>query len=232
MARKFQPKIGATIVTLLALCVLVGLGVWQLQRLAWKTTLIATVQQRMEEAAAPLPETIADLEAFEYRRVTMGGTYLYDHEFLVKPRTLDGKVGYHLVTPLQRLSGGIVFVNRGFVSDDHMQDISRPSGVVQVDGIVTLPKKYKFTPENVPDKNDWYWSDITAMAKSAGVENALPLMVQIQLNPVGKYPVPQSVTANLPNDHARYATFWFAMGLILIVIYFIFHWREEKHASL
>lgn len=229
MARKFQPTWGATAATALMLAVLLGLGIWQVQRLEWKKQLIETVSIRMTQAAVPLPETADNPDDWEYRPVTMTGQYLHCHEFLIKPRTMDGKVGYHLVTPFRRLSGGHVFVDRGFVSDDTLAGISRPQGITQVSGIAVVPQKNNYTPANVPEKDDWYWADIPAMTQAAGITSAAPLMVQAQVNPSGAYPVPQKVAANIRNNHAQYALFWFSMAAVLLVIYFIRYWKEEKN---
>ena len=53
MAFRFRPLPGFTIGALIMVAILVGLGVWQLQRLQWKEALIATVNGRAADAAEP-----------------------------------------------------------------------------------------------------------------------------------------------------------------------------------
>ena len=48
--RRFRPRLWPTLATFAALLILVGLGTWQLQRLAWKQGLIAHAQAQL---AAP-----------------------------------------------------------------------------------------------------------------------------------------------------------------------------------
>ncbi len=229
MARKFQPETWATIVTLAALAVLLALGAWQMQRLQWKTALIAEINGQMAQPATPLPEKLETPESWKFRRVTMAGQFLYDHEFLIKPRTLEGKSGYHMVVPFRRASGGVVFVNRGWIADDVMTKAARPQGLLKIEGIVQFPQKARFTPENSPAKNDWYWPEISAMAEAANIKNAAPVLVVASGKEEGVYPVGGKIEIDLPNDHRQYAFFWFTMAGILLIIYFLYHWRPLKN---
>lgn len=230
MARKFQPKAGATVVTLLALGVLVALGVWQLQRLEWKTALIAQIEKQAALAPVPLPEKIDNPQDWQYRNVTMAGSFMHDKSFLVKPRTQDGKNGYHLIVPFKRASGGVVFVNRGWVSDETLPKVKKKKGIVKVEGVALLPEKSAF-PDNAPEKNDWYWADVKAMAENAKIENAYPLLVQVTRMKAGEVPSGASAVQAIKNDHRYYAFFWFCMAGILLAVWFIYHWQEKKDAS-
>lgn len=219
MARRFRPRKGPTVITLIMLAVLLGLGFWQVQRLAWKTDLLDTIHARMASKPAPLPETIADPAGWEYRRVTVAGRYLYDHEFLVRPRVLDGRVGAHMLVPFRRASGGIVFVDRGWISDDLLKKASRPQGIVPVEAIVQLPQKHGFTPDNDPAKGAWYWPDVRAMAAAAHVNDPLPVVLAVAARVPGVYPAGGQVRLDIPNDHRQYAVFWFGMALVLCAVY-------------
>ena len=53
--RVFRPRLWPTLATLLALIVLLCLGTWQLQRLAWKQDLIAHAEAQLAAPALPLP---------------------------------------------------------------------------------------------------------------------------------------------------------------------------------
>ncbi len=224
--KTFKPPVSATLLSLLAFTILIGLGTWQVQRLQWKTALLADISTRMEKPPVPLPEKLDTPEDWKYRRVTMAGHYLYDHEFLVKPRTLDGVNGYHMLVPFARLSGGIVMVNRGWISDELMSKANRPAGTVQMEGIVQLPQKNYFTPENNPPKNDWYWPDVKAMGAAAQFRNVAPVLVIVSAAKPGVYPMGGKVELNIPNDHKQYAIFWFLMAAISQVI-FILRFRQQ-----
>ncbi len=221
MQKKFQPPLSAMLLSLLMFTVLIGLGTWQVQRLEWKTALLAQIATRMQQTPMPMQETIYNPSAWEYRRVTLTGHFLYDHEFLVKPRTLDGVNGYHMLVPFQRLSGGIVMVNRGWISDELMPKAVRPQGTIQIEGIIQQAHPGYFTPPNNPQKNDWYWPDVNAMAAAAQLATPVPVIVVIAAREQGVYPAGGKVDSNIRNDHLQYAVFWYLMALISQVIFFI-----------
>ena len=116
------------LVCLPALALLVGLGLWQLQRLAWKEALIAEVAAR---ASAAPTEALAEAdwaklkpEDYEYRHVRVTGAYDAAHQALVfraleKPRGHFGGQGYLVMTPLLLPDGASMIVNRGFVPLEH-----------------------------------------------------------------------------------------------------------------
>ncbi len=227
MQGRFQPTRGATVASLLMFMVLIGLGAWQLQRLEWKTRLLAGIEAQMSRPPVPMPENMPDPKAWEYRRVTLAGTFLYNHEFLIKPRTLDGENGYHMYVPFRRASGGVVMVNRGWISDALMPKASRPQGLQQIEGIVQLPRHGTFTPPNAPAKNDWYWPELPAMAQAAKFDDLAPVIVTIAKRAPGVFPAGGKVGVNIRNDHEQYAIFWFTMALILQVIFIASSWKRK-----
>jgi surfeit locus 1 family protein len=225
MRRIFQPRPVPTVITLCLFAVLMAMGVWQLQRLEWKTALLQTITRQMKQAPETLPAHVDDPAAWNYRRVAVTGVFLHGRAMQLRPRVLDGKQGYHLVTPLRRDDGSIVLVNRGFVPDTGC-DLSAPAGPVTVDGIAQLPHKSAFTPANDPAKNQWYWVDTRAMGAD------MPLVVAAAATPQGLCPVGGQLRVDIPNDHRQYAIFWFGMGGILLLVYAASQWKEDTDAAL
>ena len=229
-AKTFQFRLIPTLLTIAIVAVALGLGVWQLERLEWKQGLLARLDSQMAGAAVPLPEAIDDKTAWEYRRVTLAGQFLYDREFHLGPRVRDGKVGYDMVVPFRRASGGTVLVNRGWISDD-IKAINRPEGIVQVEGFVRFPAKTMFAPVNDPAKNQWYWIDTKAMDAAAPA-----FIVDTVAEPAGVYPAGGSLRVDIPNDHKNYAIFWFGMAAVMLLIYLMASRQpaattEQKHAG-
>src|SRR3546814_3013989 len=102
----------------LGIALLSALGLWQVERRAWKLDLIDRVEQRVHATpvAAPGP---ADWPAVtrardEYLRVTASGRFLNDRETLVRAATELGS-GYWVLTPFRTDAGFTMLVNRGFV---------------------------------------------------------------------------------------------------------------------
>ncbi len=114
---------GALVMTAL----LIGLGLWQLQRREWKHELIAQVEARVHAAAVPPPGRaewpLLSAERDAYRRVVVEGRLLRDRETLVRATTALGS-GYWVMTPLQ-MADGTVLVNRGFVPPERRDPAAR-----------------------------------------------------------------------------------------------------------
>src|SRR5476651_1631469 len=79
--------IEATVFAVVGVAILVGLGIWQLDRKVWKENLIATVTARLARAPEDLPsrESWPRLkpEADEYARVTFPAEFIAGEEALV-----------------------------------------------------------------------------------------------------------------------------------------------------
>jgi surfeit locus 1 family protein len=153
------------------------LGTWQVKRLGWKTELIARLEDRLVREPLPLPPRI-DPEAvpeFDFRRVYATGVLRHDKEMLIGPRMREGEQGYMVVTPLERLDeGSTVLVNRGWISkkmgDQRLRDPEAlPREVVTIEGLLREPwKKNMFTPDNRPDRWEFYFPDVKQMASLVG----------------------------------------------------------------
>jgi surfeit locus 1 family protein len=236
----FRPTFWPTVFTIPALLVLLGLGSWQLDRMHWKDALIAGRTART--AAAPMilpaagtelsPSALADIE---YRRATATGRFLHDREMYLAARTLQGAIGYQVVTPLQQTDGSIVLVNRGWVPADRKDPARRAEGqtqgIVTVEGAVRAPgRQHWLQPDNEPAKNLWFWSDLSAMARQASVpaERLVPVFLEAGPAPnPGGLPAGGQTRVNLPNDHLQYAITWYALAVGLAAIYVVYHWRRR-----
>lgn len=155
------------------------LGSWQVQRLDWKTKLIAKFEDRLVREPLPLPPRIdpAAVSDFDYRRVYATGNLRHDKEMLIGPRMHDGTDGFLVITPLERPDGqSTVLVNRGWISREKRFQQDRlgealPKGEVTVAGLLREPwKKNFFTPVNKPEDGKFYFPDVEQMAQVAGAE--------------------------------------------------------------
>ena len=155
------------------------LGTWQVQRLDWKTKLIAKFEDRLVRPPLPLPPRIdpSAISEFDYRRVYATGKFRHDREMLIGPRMHDGTDGFFVITPLERDQGAsTILVNRGWISREKQfqQDRSEgalPKGEATVSGLLREPfKKNFFTPVNKPEDGKFYFPDVEQMSQVAGSE--------------------------------------------------------------
>ncbi len=226
--------------TLFGVAVLVGLGVWQLQRLAWKETLIARIEARAHGTPAALAKVLADWRRsgdIDYRRVRLSGRFLHDkerHLYWVH----DGVAGWRIVTPLVLGEGGIVFIDRGFVPEALKDPAARPagqaSGEVQVTGLARAPgAQGLFTPDNDSAGNIWYWRALDPMAASVLSDKErsglVPFFVEAEKSDVpGGWPAGGVTRLQLPNRHFGYAFTWFGLAAALIGVFAVFALGRRK----
>ena len=226
--------VAPTAFALIGIAILIGLGVWQLERRTWKENLIATINARVTQASANLPprEDWSRLTpaADEYRRVTFPAEFLKGQEAYVytagSALRPDVKgTGYWVFAPARLAGGSIVVVNRGFVPPDRKEAASRaqsvPQGSIDVVGVMRWPEKPGlFTPAADPAGKVWYLRDPKAMAQAEKWGTVAPFYVdQESPVPAGGLPLPGRVVVNLPDNHLQYAITWFGLALGLGGVY-------------
>lgn len=228
--------------TFLGTGILSGLGVWQLERLAWKRDLIARVEARTARAPFKLPPranwAMLRLDILEYRPVTLTGRFLHLDEMhlfahLAQPRGKFGGKGAWVITPFET-ADGVVLINRGFVPDHLVPKSRRQTGLVtgpqSLTGLIRRGElQTAFMPDNAPRTNQWYYRDIAAMARHIGRTDTAPFMIDlVKPRPPGGLPQPGETRLSFKNDHLNYALTWFALALTLLGIFAAFAWRTAR----
>lgn len=234
--RRFRPTLWPTLFTIPALIALVGLGIWQVQRLHWKDALIAERQARSGAPAMTLPATVESPADLEFYPVRVRGGFRHDREMYLAARTLGGRPGLHVVTPMILEDGRALLVDRGWIPETRKDPATRAegqvAGVVQLEGLARMGgwKGFGFLkPENLPRENLWFWVDPPAMAAAAGLSGAVK-EIYLEAGPAenpGGLPKGGQTRIQLPNDHLEYAITWFSLALALVVIYVVYHLRRE-----
>ena len=227
----FRPRLWPTVFALPAVLLLLGLGIWQVQRLHWKEGLIAERRAATSAAPVPLPRGSAVSPDMEFRHVFARGVFLNDKEILVYASPRIGKAGFDVLTPLVETDGRIVFVNRGFVPVGLRNPATRAAGEiagpVHVEGLLRLPPRGKpnwFVPDNDPGRNRWFWIDLPKMAAADGLKRVAPFYVDADARPnPGGWPQGGLTRVRLPNNHLQYALTWFSLAVALLVIYVLYH---------
>lgn len=167
-----------------------------------------------------------------------------------------GSSGLQVITPLQLDDGHVILVNRGWVPQRLSDPSKRPSAAVsphlflrRIDDSSALEnyeddaegtsdrktftavvrgcdEKNRFTPDNKPEKGEWYYVDPHAMMRAAGVGDADNRAVVVELlEPLPKsgWPHPRSYEEFLqfrtpPSTHVTYATTWFCLSAALALL--------------
>lgn len=230
MVRRVVLPLGAALVAFVVLC---ALGVWQLERLHWKEALIARVEAGLAAApvAAPGPSAWPgfDMEAMEYRPVTVRGAYDHDREIhvvytLVTPKGPLGGIGYQVLTPFRTDEGWWVYVNRGFVPRDNKDPATRAAGQVAgettIEGLLRRPgQRSWFMPADDPAANAWFSRDPALFAASAGLapDTVAPYLIDARFDAdlPGGMPQGGETIVSFPNNHLGYVITWFGLAAAL-----------------
>jgi surfeit locus 1 family protein len=232
-----------TVFAVVGIAILVGLGIWQLDRKTWKENLIAALTTRLARAPEDLPPRDQwkhlNPEREEFSRVGFPAEFLPGQEALVYSagsafRPDVRGPGYWVFAPARLAGGSIVIVDRGFVPSDRKDPATRaqgePHGSVDIVGIVRWPEmRGLFTPADDPKDNIWYVRDIKAMAAAHHWQSIAPFYVE-QESPVppGGLPKPGKLVVNLPDNHLQYAITWFGLALGLACVYVLFIVRRFR----
>lgn len=218
------PSLWLTVLSLAGIAVLLGLGVWQIERRAWKLDLIDRVERRIHAAPIPSPAPASwptiSAARDEYRHVTVTGHFLHGRETLVKAVTEEGG-GYWVLAPLLTDGGTTVFVNRGFVPPERRDAATRsegdPSKAVTVTGLLRMTEpKGGFLRSNDPAHDRWYSRDVAAIAAARGLHDVAPFFIDADAASDGNgYPIGGLTVVRFPNNHLIYALTWFGLALML-----------------
>jgi surfeit locus 1 family protein len=200
-----------------------GLGVWQVERRAWKLDLIARTEARLRVPPAPMPSPAEWPQLDErdaYIRLRATGRFDHRAETLVKAVTVRGS-GFWVLTPL-RTAQGIVLVNRGFVPDDLRDPIGRiagqVAGPVRITGLLRITEPGGgFLRHNDPGHDLWYSRDVATIAAARHLGPVAPFFLDADDAPnPGGYPAGGLTVLRFRNAHLVYALTWFGlMGLCL-----------------
>ena len=205
--------------------ILVALGSWQMDRLAWKEGILADIEARIAADPVALPDD-PDPEADRYLPVRVSGR-LGDRALRVLVSQKQVGAGYRVISPLDTESGRRILLDRGFIKVS--EDIpASPEGVVTITGNLHWPEdRNDSTPENDVADNTWFARDLGQMA---GVLETEPLMVvarEVSFSDAPVTPLPVD-TGGIPNDHLEYAVTWYSLAAIWAAMTGYLLWRTRK----
>lgn len=208
-----RQRLFAGICLALAAC-FAALGVWQIERRAWKLDLIARVEGRIHAPPMPLPPREQWGGDLAYSRVRVAGVFVPHAETLVQAVTERGG-GWWVIAPF-RTAEGIVLVNRGFVPDRRAP--AQIGSRTIVTGLVrTSEPGGGFLRSNDPVAGRWYSRDVAAIARARRIGPVAPFFVDADATPnPGGYPIGGLTVVAFRNTHLGYALTWFALAGLLI----------------
>jgi len=233
-----------TLATAALMPILVGLGVWQLERAEQKLALQRAYDLRIDEPPQRMRSVLEDVASVRYRRLLVRGRYEPEHQILHDNRVHQGQAGYHVLTPL-RIEGGSVrvLVNRGWVPSGldrrALPAAPAPAGEVEITGIATPPPALglRLGATTVPPGPGWpvLWQNIEPDIIAGRLQQPFQPVILL-LDPAiaeGGYVRSWPRLETGVTTSQSYAFQWFSMAIALAAIYILVNTRrcEDEDAE-
>jgi surfeit locus 1 family protein len=193
-----------------------SLGSWQLYRLNWKLNLLSEIENSLKNN----PVEFSKNNKKNYLRIKTSGIIDYDKQIYLYNLNESGKPGFEVINPII-IDNENYLINRGWIPFDKKNrseiDLMDEDKII---GILKLQHKAStFKPQNDIDKNYWFTLDRDDIFKYTGKKFSDYI---IYLNGDYKLPKPKVITANISNNHKKYAITWFSMAISILLIYLYF----------
>ncbi len=195
---------------------LLSLGFWQLYRLNWKLNLINEIENSLKNDPIELSKT----DKKNYLRIKTSGAIDFDKQIYLYNLNEIGKPGFEVINPIV-IDNQNYLINRGWIKFDQKNDPKINSFNQQnIIGTLKLQSKASsFKPENDLKKNYWFTLNRDDIFSFTGKRFSNYI---IYLNGDYETPKPKVITANISNNHKKYAITWFSMAISILLIYLYF----------
>lgn len=233
--RRFAPPAWSVWLTVAGIALFVSLGLWQLDRAAYKDELQTRFERRLAEDYGPLSAD-AGLEDIQYRKLRLTGSYIDGQHFLLDNQVNRGRAGYHVLTPFRLAdSDRLILVDRGWAA---WGETRTPLPEVHPPVVDTSVLGIAFVPEAPALKLGDYdltgaWPELLPYLEL----EALKQQYSPQLQPMVLWLAPEMPGAYvrewdpiwLPPEKSRaYAVQWFSFAGIALVLFLFLNLRKSE----
>jgi len=193
--------------------IFLALGSWQIIRLNWKLELINQIETSLKD----IPVNLSNSKHKNYLRIKTRGSIDFEKQIYLYNLNEKGKPGFEVINPL-KVGNNNYLLNRGWIPFNKKED--ETINVIDenyINGV--LRKQIKpniFKPENDLSENYWFTLDRDDIFKFTG-KNFSPYVIYLSGN--NEFPKPKSITANISNNHKKYALTWFSLAISILLIY-------------
>lgn len=226
--RVFAPPVIPTLVFVMVLMALLGLGDWQMQRAGEKQALVDNKLARQAAAPLDLNRQTVDQQLDRFRPAKVIGRYVEGQQWLLDNRLYQGQPGYHVFSLLQLQDGRQVLINRGWVAvgatREFLPQLPLPAGENVLTGHLDRPESVGMVMgepplESIEKKVLLQSLDMAALAQARQLQLA-PLSLVLGAGQAGSLQYDWAPVETIsPEKHLGYAVQWFALAVALVIIY-------------
>ncbi len=196
--------------------VFVALGSWQIVRLNWKNNLILEIENSLKNP--PVELTNSNVE--NYLKIKTSGSIDLEKQIYLYNLNDTGTPGFEVINPIL-INDTNYLINRGWIPFEKKN--SQEINVFDENDIIGTLKlqgrKNIFKPDNDLEENYWFSLNREDILKFTGKEFSKYI---IYLNGNYQSPKPKKITANISNNHQKYALTWFSLAISILLLYLYF----------
>ena len=196
--------------------VFIALGSWQIIRLNWKNNLILEIENSLKNP----PVEFSELNMSNYLKIKTSGNINFEKQIYLYNLNDQGTPGFEVINPII-INNKDYLINRGWIPFEK-KDIDEIYEFDENNIIGTLKfqgKRNIFKPENDIKENYWFSLDREDILKFTGKEFSKYI---IYLDGNYQSPKPKKITANISNNHKKYAITWFSLAISILLLYLYF----------
>ena len=216
-----------TLISIIISLICFSLSVWQIKRLQWKKELINNIENAYNSESININTLSGDLNNFKFKKVHLEGYFLGEKSMFLGPRVNKDQVGYNLITPFLLKDDRYILINRGWIKEKIK--INNQKKEYEIKGILKEANiKNIFTPNNSIKENFWFYIDVKQMSEFTGLNLIDGFFLDlIESSPDEKFTAINSSIPKIINNHLQYAITWAMLGLIFLVMNYIYNKKNK-----
>ena len=196
--------------------VFISLGSWQIIRLNWKNNLILEIESSLKKPPVQLSET----NVTNFLKIKTSGSIDFDKQIYLYNLNENGTPGFEVINPII-IDSKNYLINRGWIPFEKKDleeiyefDENNIIGILKFQG-----RKNIFKPDNDIKENYWFSLDREDILEFTGKKFSNYI---IYLDGNYQSPKPKKITANISNNHKKYAITWFSLAISILLLYLYF----------
>ena len=196
--------------------VFVALGSWQIIRLNWKNNLIFEIENSLKNP----PVELTNYNIENYLKIKTSGSIDLEKQIYLYSLNDVGTPGFEVINPIS-INDINYLINRGWIPFEKKNskeinefDENDIIGTLKLQG-----RKNIFKPDNDIEENYWFSLNREDVLKFTGKQFSKYI---IYLDGNYQVPKPKKITANISNNHLKYALTWFSLAISILLLYLYF----------
>ena len=196
--------------------VFIALGTWQIIRLGWKNNLILEIENSLKNPPVELTQS----NKVNYLKIKTSGSVDFEKQIYLYNLNDTGTPGFEVLNPIS-IDGENYLLNRGWIPFEkkdtpeiNIIDQTNIVGTIKIQG-----RKNIFKPDNDLKGNYWFSLNREDIFKFTGKKFSKYI---IYLDGNYQLPKPKKITANISNNHKKYAMTWFSLAISILLLYLYF----------